>query len=69
MDHYNCNTCGNCRKINRPDETVGKKKLQQYCFYCMHKSFRSGARKIGHLASWTGRTPTWCPVKEDDLNG
>lgn len=44
----------------RPSKTIQKKKpMEMFCFYCLatHRS-----KKIGHKASWTGRTPTWCPI-------
>ena len=44
----------------RPGKTVQKKKpMQQFCYYCLATV---KAKKIGHKASWTGRTPTWCPI-------
>lgn len=46
----------------RPAEGGGKRKMERFCFYCLAKV--PVGKKIGHKASWTGRTPTWCPVKE-----
>lgn len=45
------------RKTSQP-----QKPMQQFCYYCMATS---KAKKIGHKASWTGRTPKWCPLGRD----
>ena len=33
--------------------------MDKYCYYCL-ASVKS--KKIGNKASWTGRTPKWCPL-------
>ena len=44
----------------RPAKSIGAKRtMTQYCLYCL--AMPTG-KKIGHLASWTGRTPKWCPL-------
>lgn len=44
----------------RPGKTIQQKKpMQQFCYYCLATV---KGKKIGHKASWTGRTPTWCPL-------
>lgn len=44
----------------RPGKTVQvKKHMDKYCYYCL-ASVKS--KKIGSKASWTGRTPKWCPL-------
>lgn len=44
----------------RPAASVGAKRtMTQYGLYCLATPT---GKKIGHLASWTGRTPIWCPL-------
>lgn len=44
----------------RPGKTAQQKKpMQKFCFYCLATV---KAKKVGHKASWTGRTPIWCPL-------
>lgn len=44
----------------RPGTTVQKKKpMEMYSVYCLATP---KGKKIGHIATWTGRTPTWCPL-------
>ena len=44
----------------RPAPVLGAKRtMQKYSFYC--RAMPMG-KKIGTKASWTGRTPTWCPL-------
>ncbi len=44
----------------RPGKRVQKKKfMDRFAYYCLAK-VRS--KKIGTKASWTGRTPIWCPL-------
>lgn len=46
--------------ICRPAESVdAKRKMTQWGLYCLAKP---AGKKIAHLASWTGRTPPWCPL-------
>ena len=61
-----CTSCGNCVEVKRDGMIVKNRKLDAYCFYCVSDKFATGARKIGSKASWTGRTPKWCPVEEDN---
>ncbi len=47
----------------RPGKTIQKKKfMEKFCFYCLATA---KTKKIGHKASWTGRTPIWCPLGRD----
>ena len=59
-------TCPHLYKCGEEGESIqvgtGLKKLDQYCFYC---TATPGIRKIGHLASWPGSTPKWCPLGRD----
>lgn len=49
--------------ICRPGKTVQKKKtMDRFCYYCLATV---KAKKIGHKASWTSRTPKWCPLGRD----
>ena len=44
----------------RPGKTVQKKKhMERFCYYCLATN---KSKKIGNKASWTGRTPIWCPL-------
>ena len=44
----------------RPGHTIQQKKpMQIYGYYCLATKH---TKKIGHKASWTGRTPVWCPL-------
>lgn len=44
----------------RPALKLGSKRImQRFCFYC--RAMQMG-KKIGSKASWTGRTPIWCPL-------
>jgi hypothetical protein len=44
----------------RPGRTIQKKKtMDRFCYYCLATP---KAKKIGSKASWTGRTPIWCPL-------
>ena len=44
----------------RPAPKLGAKRtMQRFSFYC--RAMQMG-KKIGHKASWTGRTPPWCPL-------
>ena len=36
-----------------------KRTMTQYGLYCLATAT---GKKICHLASWTGRTPKWCPL-------
>lgn len=47
----------------RPGKARGERTMQQFCYYCLGTV---SGRKIGHKASWTGRTPTWCPRGRDE---
>lgn len=47
----------------RPGKTIQQKKpMDKYCYYCLATI---KAKKIGNKASWTGRTPIWCPLGRD----
>lgn len=48
-----------CRPAPRLD---AKRTMARFCYYCLAKPT---GKKIGHKASWTGRTPTWCPLGRD----
>ena len=37
----------------------GGRRMQKFSFYCLATNM---GKKIGSKASWTGRTPTWCPL-------
>ena len=37
----------------------GKRTMQRFSLYCLAKP---SGKKIGTIASWTGRTPVWCPL-------
>lgn len=51
----------------RPGRTIQKKKpMDRFCYYCLATP---KAKKIGSKASWTGRTPTWCPLGREVHNG
>jgi len=51
---------GNTVVCCRPAESQNaKRKMTQYGLYCLATPT---GKKIGHLASWTGRTPVWCPL-------
>lgn len=57
------------KRVNlcRPGKTIQKKKsMEQFCFYCL-ATVKS--KKIGHKASWTGRTPPWCPLGREVTEG
>ena len=44
----------------RPAPQFGAKRIMQlFAYYC--RAMQMG-KKIGHKASWTGRTPKWCPM-------
>lgn len=44
----------------RPGTTIQKKRyMDKYCYYCLACT---KGKKIGSKASWTGRTPIWCPL-------
>lgn len=44
----------------RPEHRQGAKRtMQRFSYYCRAKQM---GKKIGTKASWTGRTPTWCPL-------
>ena len=66
-DYERHSDCTYFHKVTDPDETVqvgtSMKPLQQHCFYCL-KTER--VKKVGHVASWTGRTPKWCPMGRDE---
>ena len=36
-----------------------KRTMNRFCYYC--RAMQMG-KKIGNKASWTGRTPKWCPL-------
>lgn len=38
---------------------AGQKPMDRFCFYCLAMP---RGKKIGSKASWTGRTPKWCPL-------
>ena len=47
----------------KPAKTIkAKRTMTQFGLYCLATL---GGRKIGHLATWTGRTPKWCPLGRD----
>ena len=50
-DFYKCKTDGEFV------ESSGKH-LDRFCYYCLGTS---RIKKIGNKASWSGRTPKWCP--------
>lgn len=50
--------CPHLRKINGSGETINGRPADQYCFYC---TATPRAKKIGHMATWSGSTPKWCP--------
>ena len=51
----------------RPAKTTRKRKpMDQYCFYCLATV---SAKKIANKASWTGRTPKWCPLGREVTDG
>ena len=44
----------------RPGKTIQKKRpMDRFCYYCL-ATVKS--KKICNKASWTGRTPAWCPL-------
>lgn len=50
--------------VNEGDVVASSgKKLEQWCYYCMATP---RMKKVGHKASWTGRTPKWCPLGRDE---
>lgn len=61
--YHKCISCKNCVEVTRSGTAIKGKELQAFCFYCISDSFKTGARKIGHKADWTGRTPKWCPAE------
>ena len=51
---------GKVVKCCRPAKGLSSKRtMEQFCLYCLAAPT---GKKIGHLASWTGRTPKWCPL-------
>lgn len=38
---------------------AAKRTMNQFCYYCRAKTL---GKKIGNKASWTGKTPKWCPL-------
>lgn len=52
--------------ICRPGTRLGAKRtMEKYSFYCL--ACATG-KKIATMASWTGRTPKWCPLgREMDM--
>ena len=63
--------CGKCRYhhyASEPGEqievTIGGayKPLQQNCHYCL---MTPRTKKIGSSDKWTGRTPSWCPLRKE----
>ena len=61
---YNDKHCKNLY-YSQEGEAVNNKKLDNYCLYCL-----SGKRpkKIADMASWTERTPKWCPKYNEEDN-
>lgn len=51
---YKCEVTG-----ERMQAGTSLKKLDQYCFYC---KATPGVKKIASMATFTGRTPKWCPL-------
>lgn len=44
----------------RPAQKLGAKRtMDQFCYYCRAMTM---GKKIGSKASWTSRTPKWCPL-------
>lgn len=66
-DYKKTHDCPYFHKVTDPDEQVqvgtSMKHLEQHCFYCFNTP---GIKKVGHAASWTGRTPKWCPLGRDE---
>ena len=56
--------CRFLRKITQEGEKVGIRPAELYCFYCT--AAPSGGKKIGHMATWSGSTPKWCPEGRDE---
>lgn len=50
---------------SRPGEVIDNKNLDGYCLYCLSSK---RPKKIGSVASWTGRTPKWCPKYNEGVN-
>lgn len=63
MSYHKCISCRNCVEVTRSGLAIKGRELQAFCFYCVSDAFKTGARKIGNKADWTGRTPKWCPTE------
>lgn len=61
-------TCPDFYQCREEGDMVGGtgKKLDRFCFYCLGTP---RFKKIGHMASWTGTTPAWCPRGRGEGNG
>lgn len=53
-----CENFYECRLSGDYVEATGKR-LEKYCAYCLGTP---RVKKIGHIASWSGSTPKWCPL-------
>jgi len=42
-------------------DAATEKKMQKYSVYCR---LEGKLRKLGELATWTGLTPKWCPLRQ-----
>ena len=62
-----CLHCRYLREVKKPNEPGPNRPLEPYCFYCMHPKFPH-YRKIACKASYTGRLPGFCPIKEELLH-
>ena len=57
IDGQKVNCCIPAHKLG------AKRTMERFCFYCLAKPT---GKKIGHLASWTGSTPRWCPLRPEN---
>ena len=57
---------GRCPSLlyNCEDGAVnGKKTLRKYYLYC---TAEGKCRSLGNIASFTGNSPTWCPIRRSN---
>ena len=65
---YDKKTEGRCPSLvyaDKPGMTHGKKLLKLYHAYCMAEG---RCRSLGCVSSFTGNSPTWCPLRKEDHN-
>lgn len=62
---YDKKAAGRCPSLllaDTPGMKHGNKTLKLYDIYC---TAEGRCRSLGNLASFTGNSPTWCPVRKE----